>query len=606
MEKQIRKKSIIKTFRKEIYRFLKYQLGTQILLLGIIFPMAYKVMESILHWRGMEAISNNTLLELLESGQGVLFLAGGLLLILLILLIEIGGIVTISGQTVLEKPQSAYRTVLWHNLKYFPKLWDKGTLLILLYLSLIIPLTGLGNTISLFDEIKIPNFIQEVIDQTASYRAIYLVGIFLLLMVGLRWVFSFHFMFIGGYKPYAAISASTGLVKRNRKPFYWHLAKLVASLSLLFILAYGMEYAIVVGLIEKVNADRIAIRVALIALILAKHLFVAVMTLLIIPFEFYHLTVLFFEMIKLDDEIELDIDYMNLTEREKPSIMDRVLTKKKSIIFLVIIVCFSIALPIGIFFEEAFLSARAVDIMGHRCGGYDAPENTLSGIETSIKNGAQWVELDVQRSKDGFYVLNHDDSFKRVAGVKKRVSQMTLKEIKALDVGAYQGFDSEKVPTIEEVIGYSKRKIKLNIELKGTTANRQMADDIVKLVKENHLEDRAILTSLDYNLVSYIHDQYPTIKTGFIYFMALGDISKFKADYLIVEEGSITESKIDQIHQAGKKIIVWTINTEASMDYVLDFDIDGVITDRVKQMNQKILEKQKTSTEEELVKLFVN
>lgn len=121
----------------------------------------------------------------------------------------------------------------------------------------------------------------------------------------------------------------------------------------------------------------------------------------------------------------------------------------------------------------------------------------------------------------------------------------------------------------------------LYIEMKGATADRRMVDDVVSIVREHDCVDDVALISLNYDIISYAETQYPEFTTGTLFFIGIGDVSALNCDLLIMEEETATESRISQIHNAGKEAIVWTVNTEASMQSFLDSSIDGVITDEI-------------------------
>ncbi|MBQ6401488.1 MAG: hypothetical protein IJI20_04290 [Firmicutes bacterium] len=110
-----------------------------------------------------------------------------------------------------------------------------------------------------------------------------------------------------------------------------------------------------------------------------------------------------------------------------------------------------------------------------------------------------------------------------------------------------------------------------------------MADDLVKVIREQDVQEECILISLDYNLIDYIEKNYPDIHTGFLLFTAFGDSSRLNCDYLGLEEESATESAIDATHDQNKKLLVWTPNEKETQKHFLCSDADGLITDNVKQ-----------------------
>ena len=87
-------------------------------------------------------------------------------------------------------------------------------------------------------------------------------------------------------------------------------------------------------------------------------------------------------------------------------------------------------------------------ITAHR-GGAETPENTMAAIMAAVEQMADRVEIDVQETADGFAVLCHDDTLKRVAFLNKKVSDLTLEELQTLDVGSWYSseFSQERIPT---------------------------------------------------------------------------------------------------------------------------------------------------------------
>ena len=154
---------------------------------------------------------------------------------------------------------------------------------------------------------------------------------------------------------------------------------------------------------------------------------------------------------------------------------------------------------------------------------------------------------------------------------------MTLEEIKELSV------DGQPVPTLEEALLAGKGRGVLFIELKGKTADRQMADDAVKAVKDHGMEEECVLISLSYPLIDYLETTYPEMETGYLTFASFGDTALLNCDYLALEEESATAATIDAIHARGKKALVWTANESRSQKHFLCSMADGMITDQIRQ-----------------------
>ncbi|MBQ2688727.1 MAG: hypothetical protein IJG05_01495, partial [Solobacterium sp.] len=247
------------------------------------------------------------------------------------------------------------------------------------------------------------------------------------------------------------------------------------------------------------------------------------------------------------------------------------------------------------YFDDFVPQSTDVKIVAHRGGGNEGAENTVSGMEAAWELGAWGSEIDIQRTADGYYILNHDGTFARTAGVNRKPEEMTLEEVRSLDV------NGEPVPTLEEMLEASRGKVILFIELKGNTADRRMTEDAVRILKEMNMEDQAVLISLKYDLIDYIESTWPEIRTGYLTFMSFGDISSLNCDYIGLEEEAATYSVISAVHEQGKQVLVWTVNEAEKQRTFMLRNIDGIITDNVAQAAQTVEELEKR---EDLTRLF--
>ena len=257
----------------------------------------------------------------------------------------------------------------------------------------------------------------------------------------------------------------------------------------------------------------------------------------------------------------------------------------------------------GSYFVDLYLDQmfdRTVDkmIIAHRGAGNEGIENTVSSIDKAYELKAYGSEIDVQRTADGYYVLNHDGTFKRAAGVDRKVNDMTLAEIMELDLGG------EKVARIEDVLDRSRDKVVLFIELKGETADRQMADDVIAMVKQRDMIDQCVFISLKYDLIDYIESNYSDIQTGYLTFASFGETARLNCDFIGLEEEAASFSVISAIHEHDKKVLIWTVNEEDSQRHFLLSEADGIITDNVSQIKELIASLNERTNFEFITDLF--
>jgi glycerophosphoryl diester phosphodiesterase len=111
---------------------------------------------------------------------------------------------------------------------------------------------------------------------------------------------------------------------------------------------------------------------------------------------------------------------------------------------------------------DAIPGERPISIHAHRGVWSNSPENTLAAARDAIAAGADYMETDVQLSRDDVIVVVHDSDFSRLGGVAKKVWDLTYHEIRAIPLGGSR----EVSPTLDALLGEAKGRIKLNIELK--------------------------------------------------------------------------------------------------------------------------------------------
>lgn len=223
-----------------------------------------------------------------------------------------------------------------------------------------------------------------------------------------------------------------------------------------------------------------------------------------------------------------------------------------------------------------------VGITAHRGSSKTAPENTMPAIEAAVEEMADFVEIDVQETKDGVVVLFHDGSLKRTAGLNGSVAAMTWEQLQQIDVGGWFSADYEKtgIPTLEEVLEYSKGKIYLNIEIKNMGNKSQLPEKVLELVNQYGMSNQCVITSTNIKYLRSIKEYQPEIKTGYILSAAYGNYFGDEAvDFISIRSGFVNERVVKSAHEAGKTIHVWTVNVKSEMERLKMLGVDNVITD---------------------------
>jgi glycerophosphoryl diester phosphodiesterase len=108
-------------------------------------------------------------------------------------------------------------------------------------------------------------------------------------------------------------------------------------------------------------------------------------------------------------------------------------------------------------------------VIAHRGNHIDVPENTVAAVEEAIKSGADYAEIDLRTTKDGFLVLSHDATVDRMTDGKGNVKDLTLEEIKKLKIVGHAGADNHKVyhiPEFKDVLAVCRKRINIYLDFK--------------------------------------------------------------------------------------------------------------------------------------------
>ena len=252
---------------------------------------------------------------------------------------------------------------------------------------------------------------------------------------------------------------------------------------------------------------------------------------------------------------------------------------------------------------------QETQITAHRGSSLRAPENTMAAILAAVEDHADYVEIDVQLTADDYVVLGHDATLKRVAGVNRSISSMTLDQLKEIDVGSWfsTDFREEQVPTLEEVMEYSKGRINLNIEIKSVGKDSVLPDKVVELIRSHGMQEQCVVTSTSLNYLRKVKSLMPELRTGYIISAAYGDFYSDEAvDFISIRSGFVSESLVTTLHEQGCGIHVWTVNSKSEMERMLVLGVDNIITDKPAEVRSVIYREERTETMLEYVRMIFN
>jgi glycerophosphoryl diester phosphodiesterase len=251
------------------------------------------------------------------------------------------------------------------------------------------------------------------------------------------------------------------------------------------------------------------------------------------------------------------------------------------------------------------ISASAAQplIVAHRGASHDAPENTLPAFRLAWQQGADAIEGDFYRSRDGHVVCIHDKDTERVAGRKLMVEESTLAELRALDVGAYRGeaFRGTIVPTLEEVLAIVPAGKRVYLEVKG---DETMVPALLDGVAKSGLEaEQVVVISFNAEVIRAVkirapqHKAYwlsgfkkqksgevtPTLQT------VLDTLKRTKANGFSSSKDLIDGAFIASVKARGYEYHVWTVDDAETGKRFSDWGAGSITTNKPGEMRRGLV-----------------
>jgi len=285
--------------------------------------------------------------------------------------------------------------------------------------------------------------------------------------------------------------------------------------------------------------------------------------------------------------------------------------------------------------------AASLDLQGHRGARGLLPENTLPAFARALGIGVTTLELDTALTRDGVVVVIHDAALNPeiardpggnwIARSDLAIHALTWRQLQAYDVGrirphtayarrfsAQQAVDGARIPRLADVFELARRAgnstVRFNIETKIspeqpklTAPPEDFARALIRLIRSENLEPRVTIQSFDWRTLQLVQREAPAIDT--VYLSAqqpwldtirAGDASSpWTAGFLVRDHGGsvpkmvkaaggaawsphfgdLTLAQLREARQLGLKVVVWTVNDEADIARMIDWGVDGIISD---------------------------
>lgn len=554
-----------------------FEILWKLVTLLVIAPACAGLIQLAIHLAKLKYLTTSNLLQFLRSPWTILLLAA------LYTLFEIAAVCTCFRQSRFQKVRTTLGRMVRSGLQSVLHFFRGGGSFLVLHLLVLIPLMQFSATSGIFTAMGIPDFLAYYMTKKEFLLPIYVVAIILCCLLSVRWVFS-SVLFTQNQCSYRSARATSVQLVRGRfwQTFFsvlvWNCCYFAALLVFLCLITVVVLMVIrATGSNDLIMSQAMRILKLLIQIVLWSFSFFAT------PICMAHLTALLEKRCVQMPEVVLP-EPVPLSRSAKPF--------RRSTAVLTAC-CFTVAaLGLNLSYVYSVFTGKAnfrlalfqnPTVMAHRGLSADAPENTLYAFSDAISVGADFIELDVQQTRDGVLVVMHDSNLKRTTGVNKDIWDVDYADIQNLDAGSWfdPAYANARIPTLEETLQFVDKRAKLNIEIKPTKhGSDTLEQDVAELITQYQYTDACYVTSFSYGSLKKVKEANPEIRTGYLMSVAYGQFYSLKyADAFSLNKVFVTSQVVNAAHQQGKQIFAWTVNSMSEVRSLCNLHVDSIITD---------------------------
>ncbi len=567
-----------------------FELLYKLLGAAIVVPAVYRTSQFIMKLMGYHYLTLENLKRFLRNPLTFVVFILVLLAICLYLMFDASALLFLAAHSYEQEKVTVLQTTrfAWRNMK---RVFQKGNRSIIREQMILFPYLSAGVIVNILGTVTLPNFIKSGLRDFRLYLLILLTVLILIGIWRLQYLFTFPYFTLEHCGCREAREKSQALSRKNK----WKDGMVLVWVQMLFYASYFVLAAI--GIIMVLGVAKIFSQLHILNYVYTSAVWGLLEAIMLIvaavgtPIGYITISCLYYLHKEGNGEPVchkyIDIQRVDAVNRNKVRLTEGLIliTALSACTLLIYNSATEHMNP-----QVEYL--RTIEVTAHRGASAFYPENTMAAFQGAIDFGADWIELDVQQSKDGKIFVMHDHSFYRTTGLREFSWNLTFDEIEQLDAGSFfsDTYAGEKIPSLEEVIELAKENyIRLNIEIKPSVYDKDIEKHVVDLVREMDFADSCVISSQMYSSLQKVKEYDPEISTLYVMSLAYGNINRLKAaDSFSMEAGNATPSMVSRIHNAGKQIYVWTVNNRKTINRMIDLNVDNIITDRVSLVQECI------------------
>lgn len=555
----------LREFSKFWFEYISVFIGTTLAITFVIIPLLESISGLIMRLSGIPYVSYNNLGNLIQNHfLGVLGLL--IILFLLIFLVYVQFIVQFKGIRLIQSRSLTLKNLFKEVVSSAKKVKIQQLGFFLFYFLLIIPFGRYVFSTPLLSKIKIPVFTLEFFLKSWQNMLILVLFYAITFWISTHLILTLPLMILKGQPLKLAIKESLKRTKGVRK--FFRLSVYFGLIGLFSIIMQGLLF--MGGYFAQDYLDKTSFAligaVSILDLIWLGSLIISTLSLMML---FSYL-----------------INEAQMESFEVPKIAPKGRMKYKVIFSSLTILLFAL---VSWTYVEGFMDTVPLTISHRGVDEENGVQNTIPTLEATAKAKPDYVEIDIQETKDHQFVVFHDPTLKDLAGIDSPPQKLTLAELTNTVVS--ENGKKALIPSFDDYLSAAEKiNQKLLVEIKVSPLDSpKMVENFSKRYGARLLKDKAMIHSLDYNALLIEQKINPKIKVSFILpFNLLFPQTKMSA--YTMEATTLTSSFVDKAQAKHQMVFAWTVNDETDMREQMFNGVNGIITDNLDDLKGVIAE----------------
>lgn len=570
----------------------------------IFAPLLFGAFDLAMRIGGYSYLTLENVIPFVLKPVTLVMLAVILILAAIYSMADISAAVFVLDQS-MQRNRVTFRQIVRFAAKNSLRVLRPKNILLVPVVLLLLPFVHIGLASGFLTTVSIPEFILDYIRANAVLYALFAAVAVGLTVVAVRWLYAFFYFTLEDRGFSEARKKSVALGKGKRVRDFAELILMQFGMAIVYLI-FLVLLIVIARLVGKLFSGVFLLKwLGSTAVWLGIVLALAVIAALSVPLGYGCVGILYY---RRKEETGEEVLHTAAPE-VRPYTRGRGLRKGLGIAAVCAVGAASLVL--GFLLSTGKINPkieylRTVEITAHRGASAFYPENTMAAFVGAKELGADWIELDVQQSKDGKIFVAHDTNFRRTTGVNANSWELTYDEIAALDAGSFFSpeYAGERMPLLSEVIDFAKgNNMRLNIELKPTGHETDFEKCVVDEISAAGFQDYCVITSQVYEVLENVKAYDSSVTTVYVMSLAYGDLNKLTAaDHFSVEAMNATRSMVSKVHNAGKELYAWTVNTKESITKMAELNVDNIITDNIELARECVYESRYSSLLREFLK----